>query len=751
MLKRAVLAVAAAAVAVPVYLAVPTGAGDPGLARAAAQTTLDSSSFVLKWSIGPLAQDLDGPIAMSSPTVATLDGGGPSVVVGDRTDYLYAYHLSDGSPVRGWPVLVGTPVDSTPSVLPGGGGGGLDEVFIGSGNVFQPHYGGYHAYGPDGREIWATAPVDPPSDPAPMSGVQASLTLTRLLGHPAVFAGSLGQQSEALSPANGRVLTGWPFFTADSTFSTAAAADLYGNGQTELVVGGASTAGQGLGQIYPQGGHLRILNSRGGLICHYDTNQEVDSSPAVGAFLPGGATGIVVGTGNYWAGASDTDTVQAFDTHCRRVWSSRLDGVTGSSPALVDVQGDGHLDVVEGTDNGSTGSVWILDAATGRNEAPGPVKLSGRVIGSVVTADLTGEGYQDLIVPTTHGTDVIDGLSGATVAVLSEGGYQNSPLVTRDPDGSVGITIAGYGGANEGVIFHYQVQGSDPSEALAPGSWPMFHHDPQLTGVSPVVSLRHEAVCTAPTASRRGYNLFASDGGVFSYGQPFCGSAGGARLAQPVVGAAVAPRSGGYWMVARDGGIFNYGGARYYGSTGGVRLTAPVVGMAATPSGRGYWLAGADGGVFDFGDAYHKGSLSGVRLVAPVVGIAATADGKGYWLVTSAGGVFTFGDAGFFGSTGLTHLAKPIVGMAEDRATGGYWLVSSDGGVFAFNAPFYGSAGRVHLNSPIVGIVGTEDGRGYWMVAADGGVFSFGDASFHGSTGGVRLARPVNALLGFEG
>jgi hypothetical protein len=34
-------------------------------------------------------------------------------------------------------------------------------------------------------------------------------------------------------------------------------------------------------------------------------------------------------------------------------------------------------------------------------------------------------------------------------------------------------------------------------------------------------------------------------------------------------------------------------------------------------------------------------------------------------------------------------------------------------------------------------------GNGYWLVASDGGIFAFGDASFEGSTGGLRLNRPV--------
>ena len=715
--------------------------------RAAAVTTaLTASSFELQWTVGPLPDQFN-PIAESSPGLATLDSRGPAVVVGDREGALYAYHLSDGSPVTGWPAFVGVPIDSTPSALPLGNSG-LDDVLVGAGNAFRPASGGYLAFSPSGQTVWATSAVNPPTDNAPASGVQASLTVTSLQGHPGAFAGTLGQVSEALEAGTGGTLSGWPFFSGDSVFSTAAAADLYGTGDRELVLGGASTRGEALSEDYPNGGHLRILNSQGGLICDYETNQEVDSSPAIGAFLNGGY-GIVVGTGAFYGGASDTNTVQAFDPYCHRVWSDRVDGVTSSSPALADVFGSGRLDVVEGTDSGRGGSVWVIDAATGAIMWHTPV--TGRVIGSVVTADLTGAGYQDLIVPTVFGTDIVDGRSGALVTVLTEAGFQNSPLVTIDPDGETGITLAGYNGTNQGVVYHYEVGGSNGAVAVGPGSWPMFHHDAQLTGVQPVPAAQPIPPCRVPAAVWRGYQSVASDGGVFSFGRPFCGSAARVRLTKPIVGAAGAPGSGGYWMVASDGGVFTFGGARFFGSTGRIRLTKPVTAMAATPDGRGYWMVASDGGVFAFGDARYLGSAANQHLVAPVVGMAATADGRGYWLATADGGVFAFGDAQFLGSAGNKHLARPIVGIAEDRATGGYWLVGSDGGVLAFNAYYFGSAGGERLSSPVVGVASTGDGRGYWLVGADGGVFSFGDARFRGSTGALHLRRPIVGLLGLTG
>jgi Tol biopolymer transport system component len=81
---------------------------------------------------------------------------------------------------------------------------------------------------------------------------------------------------------------------------------------------------------------------------------------------------------------------------------------------------------------------------------------------------------------------------------------------------------------------------------------------------------------------------------------------------------------------------------------------------------------------------------------------------------------------------------------AAGPPTRGYWFVAADGGIFTFDdAGFYGSTGDIRLNKPIVGMAPTPTGRGYWFVAADGGIFSFGDAAFRGSTGNVRLNKPI--------
>jgi outer membrane protein assembly factor BamB len=721
------------------------GVGAPPPAGA---TTINFGSPV--WTVGPL-NDASGPIALSSPTEATLPGG-PAVVVGDEAGNVYAYNLASGAPV--WTYNTDAPINSSPSVAPTTAGSTLDSVFVGTGDAGSPTAGGYQAVSPSGGDQWFVQETNPATDGTAHNGVQASMAVGDLQSGVDVVAGSLGENEYAMTTGSGGVLGGFPWYQGDSNFSTPALADLYGNGQTEIVEGGASSAGNSYTTPYANGGHIRVLaptgnagqpKPNGGLICQYTTNEAVQSSPAVGQFLGGSAVGIVVGTGSTF-NQSNTDQVLALNANCGLQWTATLNGYTNSSPALADVLGNGQLQVVEGTDNGRTGSVYALNGANGSVAWSTSV---GRVIGSVVTADL-GSGYQDVLAPTVNGVVVLDGKTGNVITTLqSDTGFQNSPLITKDPNGTIGITLAGYQGSGS-FIYHYEIAGSNGSVVNEQGAWPQFHHDAQLTGNAgtppPVVNV----ACTAPADAPNGYYLSASDGGIFSYGNlPFCGSTGNLVLNQPVVGMAVTSNSGGYWEVAKDGGIFAFGNAQFYGSMGGKPLNQPVVGMAANPNGNGYWEVAADGGIFSFGTAPFYGSTGNIALNQPIVGMAVTPDGKGYWLVARDGGIFSFGDAKFYGSMGGKPLNQPIVGMAVDGSTGGYWMVAADGGVFSFDAPFYGSMGGQPLNQPIVGMESSNGGLGYRFVAADGGIFDYGTAQFYGSMGGKPLNKPIVAMAGF--
>ena len=83
-------------------------------------------------------------------------------------------------------------------------------------------------------------------------------------------------------------------------------------------------------------------------------------------------------------------------------------------------------------------------------------------------------------------------------------------------------------------------------------------------------------------------------------------------------------------------------------------------------------------------------------------------------------------------------------GAAQYPLGDGYWLAAVDGGIFAFgDAQFFGSTGNLRLNRPIVGAAAHPFYEGYWLVATDGGIFNFGSAGFFGSTGDIRLTKPI--------
>jgi len=758
----AIFGATAGSVATGAWATVASGAAP---ARPASPAFVRHSSslppFNLVWD--QALPDNGNPIAASSPNLLSVNGQ-LDIVVGDRAGNLWAFDPATGGgpPGVGNPVYhVNGPIDATPSQIPG-----QNNILFGEGNAASAYGGGYYSVNGNGTLAWSQSVHDVPGDSTPFSAVAGGMATGSAPGIGAfAVSGSVGEFTYAFN-AGGGILPGFPFIQPDADFSVPAIAPIYlGNTQPFIVTNDDSTAGTYANINYSNGNILRVVNTSGQTVCQYTTNQAGESSPAVGQFFGNSPqVGIVFGTADYFKGASATDQLFAITANCSPAWNVTLDGVTWSSPALVNTQANGQLQVVEGTNIGDanrSGSVYDLNGANGATIWHTPV--AGAVIGSITSVDPDGQGYQDLLVPTTGGVQILDGMSGSILATLEPGqAFQDAPLVTTDPNGSIGITIAGYNGYNQGVVDHFEITGSagnvrhgsraniNEDVLNQPGGWPMFHHDSQLSGDAGIVQPVLQVPCSPPSGQLQGYYEVASDGGVFNFGNlPFCGSTGAITLNEPIVGIAPTADGGGYWMVASDGGIFAFGDAKFYGSMGGKPLNKAIVAMAATPDGGGYWLVASDGGMFSFGDAKFYGSTGAITLNRPIVSMALTPDGGGYWLVASDGGIFAFGDAVFHGSTGGMPLNQPIVSMATDPATGGYWLVAADGGVFAFGAPFLGSTGNIRLNAPIAGMDSLGSGNGYRFVASDGGIFDFGGAQFYGSMGGKPLNKAIVALASF--
>ena len=75
--------------------------------------------------------------------------------------------------------------------------------------------------------------------------------------------------------------------------------------------------------------------------------------------------------------------------------------------------------------------------------------------------------------------------------------------MTDDPDGRVGVTVAGYNAHDQGVVEHFELFGSNGAYVDGLGAWPMFHHDPQLTGDATAPGVSALAPRSAPSPPPR--------------------------------------------------------------------------------------------------------------------------------------------------------------------------------------------------------------------------------------------------------
>ena len=486
----------------------------------------------------------------------------------------------------------------------------------------------------------------------------------------------------------------WEFRVNEMVRSSPSVGDIDGDGVPEIVFG--------TGDFWVRNGgasdatKVYALNLNGTLKWVRDTGGYTLASPTLADFDGNGVLDVGIGTFE----GSNPGMVFAL----RGTNGSDLPGFPRASGGGVvlgqittaDFNGDGAQDLLVPTGGG----LFAYDGRTGRllfglNQGNTAFQNSPAVV------DIDGNGLLDIIAVGTRA-------NGGGVAYRYEmGSADNAQLGSlgwhtfRKDERRTGSWIptpltqapvntcaqAGPGGywlvASDGGIFAFC--------------------DAKFFGSTGAVRLNQPIVGMATTPSGNGYWLVARDGGIFAFGDArFLGSTGAISLNQPIVGMARTPSGNGYFLVAADGGIFAFGDAAFRGSTGALKLAQPIKGMTTTPSGNGYRLVASDGGIFAFGDATFQGSTGALRLARPIVGMAATPTGNGYWLVASDGGIFAFGDAAFRGSTGAARLNQPIVAMARNPGGSGYWLLALDGGIFSFGVNFFGSAGALRLNQPIV-------------------------------------------------
>lgn len=204
------------------------------------------------WTLGHI-----GPVWMSSPVVATIDGV-KAVVQATLSGEIYVVNAKTGRELPGWPQWVHinsrtpTGVDSSPAVAYLDGPDSPPSIIVGAGSMWRRNQqGGLEAFYASGKvrfvfqtertfNPWDGGPDDY-SDPVFATPAVGDITGTGQLD---IVFGSYDHNIYALKP-NGRLVAGFPIERADTIWSSPTLADVSHTGRDDIIMGGDSSGFDG--------------------------------------------------------------------------------------------------------------------------------------------------------------------------------------------------------------------------------------------------------------------------------------------------------------------------------------------------------------------------------------------------------------------------------------------------------------------------------------------------------------------------
>jgi len=256
--------------------------------------------------------------------------------------------------------------------------------------------------------------------------------------------------------ANGKKLAGFPLKGVTPAESAIAAGDLLPGASIELLVGGDD------GQLYLFDGKGTVDRER-----RTRTNYKISGGPSLGDVDGDGRMDIVFGSQDFNIYAVDAAT-----------WELRpgFPVVTGyriyGSPALGDLNKDGKNDIVVGS---ADGLVYATDG-NGKPLLGWPVKVDGKVVGSPAIGDLDLDGVPEIVAVSTTGKTYVLGVDGRPVRgtpFATPGENFTSPFIV-DLDKKEGPEVVVVTAKGKVHVFNLRPNGK---LAAARIPWPTYAHD----------------------------------------------------------------------------------------------------------------------------------------------------------------------------------------------------------------------------------------------------------------------------------
>lgn len=465
----------------------------------------------------PTWTDTVGPIALSSPTVTTINGV-QVILFCSENGYLYVVNATTGAILPGWPQPVdvfpgGTPtaIESSPTLAYVNGPNRAPLIIVGAGSTYAANQqGGLIAFSITGavKFRFHTFDIfDEWTGSGQPGGFDNGVISTPVVGDITgsgkldIVFGSWDHRLYALT-ATGKMVPGFPIDTEDTIWSSAALYHIRGpKRQVDIFIGGDASGRDGCrgGFIYD----VSYVDSSPYIKWQRCENQTIWSSPAIGVINATKRPAVVVGTGFGEIPPYKSDSYRLFAVYASNGrplhgWPVLTTGPTFGSPAIGILPGSSRPAVVDDSwcaaCTSSPSGISTVRAWSGSGALLWSQQISGgNDFSSPILADLTGSGNNDVLIGSSAGLFPLDGATGqflfGTTATtsLTNCSIQDAPA------------IADVSGTGPGTGWHLFVICGGPQELTPSGRlisyplpaapavtppWPMWRQNAAHTGVA---------------------------------------------------------------------------------------------------------------------------------------------------------------------------------------------------------------------------------------------------------------------------